>query len=413
MVEKVLIVNFDFPPNEGIGGRRWAKLAKGLAAKGVEVHVVKADALQAKSNSPWQYDVQHHLITTISLPRTYPKVLQKLPSTIFEKLSYKWQTFWLYQSCKGTIYDISLGWEREVIPAVDRLCKVNSIETILATGAPWNMLYELAKYKEINSTIKLLVDFRDPWIEARNYGMVGLSKERLEFEMHKQSFVLEKANWVTSPYLHLTQTLKSYAPASKAHFAVLPHFFDAADFEGLTINAPADEIRLVYGGEMYVECENQLIWLCRMLDLLRLHDIDVYSKLHIDFYTPTTKAAYFTNHQGVEFHTPIGKEIVNIYAKASALILLLTESKKDDLTTKYFEYLPMRKTLIGIGVTGEVSRFLHANGLGLNWSPETTFNQFYGDLKKLKDGDYMVDENRDLKLFELKSAVENLLELIQ
>jgi hypothetical protein len=41
----IILVNYDFPPNKGIGGRRWGKLAKEFAEQNCIVHVIKAEAL--------------------------------------------------------------------------------------------------------------------------------------------------------------------------------------------------------------------------------------------------------------------------------------------------------------------------------------------------------------------------------
>ena len=43
--KKILLICWDFPPNNGIGGRRWAKLIKYLAKSDVECHVMKCDAI--------------------------------------------------------------------------------------------------------------------------------------------------------------------------------------------------------------------------------------------------------------------------------------------------------------------------------------------------------------------------------
>jgi hypothetical protein len=413
MVDKILLVNFDFPPNEGIGGRRWAKLAKGLAKSGVSVYVIKAGALPKHNNSPWGCDVVNERIKTIDLPRTYPEVLQITPQTIIEKILYKWHTFRLYHKHQGTIYDISLGWEKVMLPAVDRICKEHGIETILATGAPWDMLWHLARYVNECKSIRLLVDFRDPWIGARNYGMAGLTPARLKFEMAKQLFVLEKAHWVITPYDHLTKTLSEFAPNSKAEFAVLPHFFDGSDFPEIHTVEPGQEIRIIYGGEMYVECENELNWLNEMLAKLRNLDLPLYDRLHIDFYSPTNRSLFFASHKNVIFHRPIGKAIIKEYCSASALMLLLTKSKKDDLTTKFFEYLPIRKPIIGLGEVGAVSHFIESNELGWHWGPDVRFEEFYVMIKALKNGELHTNRKLDLKPFELKSAVETLLDLIQ
>ena len=68
-MKSILLVNFDFPPNYGIGGRRWAKLAKGMAMQDVHIDVIKADPISTAKISPWQSDTLSEKINIHSLPR--------------------------------------------------------------------------------------------------------------------------------------------------------------------------------------------------------------------------------------------------------------------------------------------------------------------------------------------------------
>ena len=407
----VLIVNFDFPPNDGIGGRRWAKLAKALATQGHEVWVLKADPLPGKAQSPWSNDVQHPAIHVLSIARNYPLVMQQPVKNVWDKLSYRWAKRQLERKCKGTIYDISFGWSKTMTSAVETTCKKYNIQWILATGAPWNMLYDLANVVVSNSNLKLLVDFRDPWINARNYGMADLSNQRLAWEEHKQLKVLNEASVVVSPYPHLTAALRAFAPASKASFQVLTHFYDKTDLPIPQPNDHSDEIRIIYGGEMYVECEPQLQWLNKMLMQLRAEHPEIYQRLRIDFYSPANKSELFHDHPGVRFHAPIGKKIFLEFQQADGLLLLLTESKRDDLTTKFFEYLPFQKPLLAMGATGAVADFVASHSLGHRWSEELSAAQWGEQLTQLKS--YVRKNVLHIEDYELQNVALQLTAMIQ
>jgi hypothetical protein len=407
----VLIVNFDFPPNDGIGGRRWAKLAKALAAQGHGVWVIKADPLPGKEQSPWTSDLQHPNIHIQSVARAYPLVMQQPVKNVWDKLAYRWAKMQLERSFKGTIYDISLGWSTAMMQALEATCKRNNIHWILATGAPWNMLYDLANKVSTDANLKLLVDFRDPWINARNYGMANLSGQRLAWEKHKQLKVLNEASVVVSPYTHLTAALRAFAPESKANFEVLTHFYDKDDLPVSKPNDHSNEIRIVYGGEMYVECEPQLHWLSKMLTQLRSECVEVYQRLRFDFYSPADRSALFLEHPGVRFHAPIGKKIFLEFQQADGLLLLLTEAKRDDLTTKFFEYLPFHKPLLAMGSNGAVSDFVTTHALGHRWSEELTIVQWCEQLSQLKS--YVRKDDLHLENYELEQVALQLTAMIQ
>ncbi len=70
----ILLACYTFPPALGIGGRRWAKYAKGLAQAGHHVHVLCAEAVPGRAGSSWTEDVKHDRIHLYPLPRRYPKV---------------------------------------------------------------------------------------------------------------------------------------------------------------------------------------------------------------------------------------------------------------------------------------------------------------------------------------------------
>ncbi|MEN9640639.1 MAG: hypothetical protein RLZZ262_2508 [Bacteroidota bacterium] len=407
----VLIVNYDFPPNAGIGGRRWAKLAKGLAMTGHNVFVIKASALDGQASSPWLTDVTHERIKVIDVPRAYPTVMQRPVRSLLDRIKYRIARWKLEQTAKGTIYDISLGWTHGLNNALNELNGQHTIEWILTTGAPWNMLYDVANWKQKHQHVKLLVDFRDPWINARNYGMSQLTGERLAWEKHKQNQVLLTADVVTTPYAYLTRALREFSPDSKANFTVLTHFFDQEDMPPEQPNDHSVNLHFVYGGEMYVECDGQLQWLRERLHQLRTEQPELYERVRFDFYSPTDRSDIFMGLENVSFHAPIGKAIFQRCQKADGLILLLTPSKKDDLTTKFFEYLPLAKPLVALGVEGEVSKFVSDENLGPVWTSDMTYESWKKTLEDLHTKKYTT--SFDYNQYELGPMTQKLLALLQ
>jgi glycosyltransferase involved in cell wall biosynthesis len=407
---KLLIVNFDFPPNSGIGGRRWAKLAKGLAREGHQVWVIKADPLPAKTKSQWINDVQDPSIHVISLPRAYPTSLQSPVLSVIDKVKYHWAKWRLERQEKGSIYDLSIGWSKVMLAEVEKICRAEKIQWILATGAPWNMLYDLAVWRRTQEQSKLMVDFRDPWVSARNYGMAGLTPARKAYEVSKQQRVLEWSDLVISPYPHLTNELQNSAPQSHAKFHVLSHFYDASDFVDLK-SVSYTPLTFAYAGEMYVECEPQLHWLNEMLHKMRECDNDIYQRIQFHFYTPTNRKSFFEDHPQVHFFEPLGKEIFQTLATANSLMLLLTQSKRNDLTTKFFEYLPLQRPLIAWGESGEVSKFVTQHKLGGHWDSIMPYAQWLAHIKEIEG--QAATSNFAFEQYELQTITNQLMDLLQ
>jgi hypothetical protein len=407
--EHILIVNYDFPPNDGIGGRRWAKFAKQLANEGYEVHVIKANSIEGKSNSAWTKDVIHERIHVYSLPRNYPQIFSHPKADIISKIQYRFYKYKLLLTEKGTIYDISIGWEKALLEKAQELISTHHIRQVMASGAPWKMLFDVSKIKEKNPAINLIIDYRDPWLNALNYGMPALSASRRKAEEEKQTFVLNQADYVITPYAYLTAELKYWSEKNcngKAKFEVLSHFYDPDDLVE-TSTASNDQLTLVYGGDLYQGLDKQLLHFRDALSRLEKTNSVLYRKLDIRVYTNKTDNTLFRNTSCVRVMPSIGKEIFNETSKAHGILIFLSDNKKNDRTTKFFENLPARKPFIVVAEAGEVTNFVRDNKLGF------VFNDQQNDLEKiLVDIDQKTFEFNDIfghSVYSLENVTRQLI----
>lgn len=383
---RILLFCYDFPPNQGIGGRRWAKFAKGLAQAGHQVHVILASERTGNTTSPWTEDVSSSEINLHYLQRRFPEVIDIGPKNVWQKLTYRIELLKLKLTVKGTIYDQACQLEKSTLRLANKLVEEESIDAVIATGAPFSMLYYGALTKRTHPHLKFLADYRDPWLTARNLGMPNLSASRKKEEMRKQAIVFEQADVVTSPYASLNATMRKEADSEKVpQFEVLPHFFDPDDIPDQTQNSDrSDKINLVYGGALYIELDPYLEQFARCLRHLRDEAPTLFDQLEVDFYTADSQFKRFFSglESKVRFHAPIGKNFFQVAQNATAALIFLTESKKDHLTTKFFELLPLRKPLFYFGPEGFASRQIQAQSLGyLNKSTEA----FAENIQQLKE----------------------------
>jgi len=380
----ILLINYDFPPNPGIGGRRWAKLAKYLAIGGHRLHVVKAALPDGVIPSAWSGDVTHPNIQIHSADRKYPKSLSHPQSGWLGKIKFHTQKKIMQWREKGTIYDQSIGWQKTMFPICRTILQTEKIDAVIATGAPWNLLVYAAQLKVEFPHVRLLVDYRDPWLTAKNYGMAALKNARMNAEIRKQKFVFEHADIVTTPYEYLTEELLAWCKERCSRcprFATLAHFFDEQDFHSSTTHAKEEEVfRVVYAGDVYVGSEPQ--WRELEHTIERMERMGTKKQLRFDLYTQAKMPERLTSLKSIRMHAPVGKEIFSIMQRADALLIVLPENKKDERTTKFFEYLPLRKPLFIIAPEGEVTHFVEANQLGVNChQPESDLYTFF-------NGDY-------------------------
>lgn len=361
----ILLVNFDFPPNNGIGGRRWGKLAKGLAVRGYQVHVIKADPVPLADTSPWQADVVHPNIHVHSIPRTYPVDFSHPQKGIIGKVKYHLNKFRLMLTEKGTIYDISIGWDKYFDPLAAKLIEKHQIKNVIATGAPWNLLVYTCRLKRSFPDLFIVSDFRDPWLEAKNYGMENLSPQRKKTESEEQEFVIANSNVVTTPAPEMTNRFAAlYGNRFPTRFELLGHFYDQDDMGNTSSVATGDKIIFVYGGDLYLGVESQLQRFVNDLDALKKSDFVLYSMVEVRIFTDSAVPSFLQNCEVVKVSRSIGKKIFGQLREANYCLIFLPENKKNHITTKSIEYLPFKKPFVVYAEDGDFTSFVRENHLG-------------------------------------------------
>ena len=412
--KKLLLVCYHFPPNAGIGGRRWAKLAKGLTQLGYHIHVIKADPISGTNPSGWADDINRNAITVHSVKRNYPTVVSHGPKNIVDKLRYRYHVNQLKNKEKGTIYDIAIGWDKRFFPFAKNLIEKEGITDILATGAPFNLLYYCAQLKDFFPEINLIADYRDPWLSAENYGMKDLTDERMTVETEKQELLFQNANWITCPNEFLLADIRSTAVIKpKAEFTAMPHFFDKDDLKKYLVDYEKtdDKVKIVYGGAIYLGMERHLERLARALRYLAKNQPLLAAKLDIRLYTPHHRFAEIFQglEKFVQFKETIGKEFFSELNSADAAFIFLAEHNRNFLTTKFFEYLPFNKPLLYLGAEGYVSGFIEDNDLGVSLRSEEHIG---ATLKELAEGNLKIKSSIDVKAFSLKRRARELAALL-
>lgn len=406
----IILVNYDFPPNKGIGGRRWGKLAKEFAEQNCIVHVIKAEALSDTEKSVWSEEVNSRSIFVHALPRVYPRILLTQPSNFFEKLQYRKALNAVKKNYKGTPYDISLGWETHLVPKLNELAKKHPIEWVFATGAPWDMLRVVAEWKKEHPFIKYWADFRDPWLNARNYGMPFLSPEKKKEEEEKTQSVIQHADVLSAPAIQILEHFSSlnFIPPDNKKFFHLKHFHSEPKLTEQSFGFSSREITIEYGGEIYLDTEPFLEEMSKDLTKLRESDPALYERLQLNFHSTSFEKikAIFKHHPCVRISDSIGKKIEDRITQAHWCIILLADHNKDFFTTKYFEYQTLGTPYLYLGAKGEVLQTIENENRGTTWS------NFFQSLLKNEPLDSQTfiqeaDENNSLS-FRVNEMLEHM-----
>jgi hypothetical protein len=417
MPAAVIIVNFDFPPNQGIGGRRWAKLAKGLAERGVQVVVIKADPVSNNKNSAWTQDITSERIEVHSIKRTYPESVSHPKKGWKHKFRYLWDLNQLKKKEQGTVYDVAIGWQDVLIQKLKELVVSKGIKHLIATGAPFNALFYCALFKQKSPGIKLLVDYRDPWLTAKNYGMPFLETSAMNVEIEKQNVVFQFADKVISPYQELTDQLFFEAKdvtTDKSKFDVLPHFYDETDshLSLKSIIKPKDKVTFIYGGALYTGTSGMLNEWKTCLEEIEKTAQRLSKRLSFKLFTDNQiEAKIFEGLSTVQISSTIGKRIFDELMGGDFCIIMAADHNKNQFTTKFFEYLPLRKPFVYLGPEGAVSKFIETNHLGRRL--ENISRDLPELIKDFDEGRLEFNSDFDISSYTLKYATDRLLSFLQ
>ena len=363
-----MIVCWDFPPHDAIGGRRWAKIAKSLIKLGYTVSVITSEVNLSKKKLAWISEKEFEKIHLYYLSNhLLAKWLVDYHSP-FKFLKIRAAQFLLSTFFKGTIFDRAIGIENRFSRLATGIIQKREIGMVFVTGAPFNLVYYTSKLKNTFPELKIVSDYRDPWINAQNYGMKNLSPAKMKDEQAKQNYVFEHADYVTAPNVFLLQEIKDTYTGTKeiiSKFVELPHAFDPDDVvQVLNTSKDSKKIKIVYGGTLYLGIDRYLELINRMVMYMKTSFKD--KQLEIVFYTnESDKFAFFSeNADCVKFSKAVGDKIFEEIATADFILILLSEHNKNYVTSKYLEFLPYKKPYLYVGPEGFVSAKIEQEGFG-------------------------------------------------
>jgi len=404
----ILIIAYVFPPFPGIGGRRWAKLAKYLTRLGYDVHVITAhnpfdEISTSLSDVKGNKNIHLHV-----LPAKYPRVLHGKDKGVISKISYRINLALLKLRVRGTIYDRAVFWQKSMEKKTEELIRSYAIETIVATGAPFRVLYYAVQLKNKHSNLQVIADIRDPWSwNTHAYGFPGLSEKRLAVERSMEKTVMEKADKILVPVENMKSKLESLYPqyASKIH--LLRHGYDTDEIEPIKQNSKT-KIRLLFYGTLYPSIEEFIEKTAVVLAAKKENvTLDIFSdsqRYHEIF--QSAGANENVNYYGL---LP-SKELFARFKEYDYVMLVHPDYGRDNLSTKFFEIIASNLPILYVGNAGMAASYIEENKVGIWLKPD----RLEEDLKAVLEKKYVFNYNFDLDISHLSFAklAESLVQLI-
>ena len=260
----------------------------------------------------------------------------------------------------------SLGNRNFDIALLNEIIELNKIENVIVTGAPFNLIYYAAKIKLVFPKLFVLADYRDPWLNAVNYGMQNLSAKNKLAEQNKQNLVFETIDVITAPNSFLLNEIKATYTGSnliKANFVELPHAYDEDDFlisDKLKKQNP-HTLKIVYAGSVYLGSKG---YLEEFINQINTYNSKNDHLVELEIYTDDYKSLQQFQNTAISIKPSVGKEIFKVISEADYVLILLAEHNKDFKTTKFYEFLPFQKPYLYIGSLGEVAKNISEDEMG-------------------------------------------------
>ena len=360
----VVILCYSFPPNAGVGGRRWAKFGKYLNRIGYTVEALTVKPNKGDNKSSYVLDVKQLKVNYYG--NKSPTYLSGYTTNVFEKVAYRFILWYRSMVIKGTPFDLAGLDTNKIIKALSKIHLQRKIDVLIATGAPFHLLFAAALFKQKYPSINLISDFRDPWISGGNYGIKQLSSEKLAAEVLKEKSVMSYSDTVLVPVQSMQQDLSTKYNLYAHKIKVLAHGYDK-DFVKQKNNHCIDpnNIRLVYFGTIYEGCEQHLVFLKELLfkaeGKLQITHFGKLTNEHLNILHPIIELGFFISKPAL----PENELFEQLVTFDFAILFKRMNYGLDHLSTKYHEIIASKIPVFFIGGAGGASDFISGNNLGL------------------------------------------------
>lgn len=419
--KSILIVSFVFPPFPGIGGRRWAKFSKELAARGHKVFVLAAKN-PFKEISSWYNDIKNNPGITIKyLPLNYPKYLLSPPENISQKIMYRLSLIFLKLTTRGNYYDRAVRWNRQLVRETEKILEGHPVKNIIVSGAPFHLAHHLIQIKKKYPGINFIIDFRDPWTNnSRFFGFSSLSEKRQDYERKMEKEVVRSADVIISVADEMNDYLKQQYGQAETKFMAIENGFDKADFSRLkpTGKKVQGKIKFILTGTLYLNVKGLFYALARSLVEIKSSQPDYFNLLQFDFYGDVPgeyKEISLGNNLDIfKFHGKIPlEEVYNRISEAHICMLFLQDHLNFSLSTKFCEYISQKKKIIVFSGPGKTSEFITGNNLGYAASSDNITEILLKIIADYKTNNLDYNSSFDIDQYSLPRLTDKLVECLK
>ena len=417
MGKRVLIICYSFPPHPGIGGRRWVKFAKYLKKRGYEINIISSENPFSDSQSEWLKDADGLLVH--KLPLNYPKSLITYPSGIVDKIKYQIALLKVKFLGKGNYYDRTLFWKKAILKKSTEIIIKENIQNVIVSGAPFHLLYHASKLKQIHTNINLIVDFRDFWtIDTSLSPFATFSQKRKMEELKREQYVCNAADKIICVSEEMSTYFNKVANKKKAY--TIPNGYDKEDLLEINTEKKTNKktISFVFTGNLYNNIDNVFKPFCNaIIDVKNMYP-ELYKRLEFNFFGNHSHAhrqyVIKNNLYCITFHNAIPlKSTLEEINNSDYCMLFLNDIYAFSLSTKFYEYILLKKEIVLFSQWGKASEYIVENKLGYWIKPDDTLKDLLQLIRDHESGTQATrSEKFDYTQFSIEKIIPRLEELL-
>lgn len=423
MQKRVLIITYYWPPSGGSGVQRWLKFAKYLPEAGWEPVIFTPE-------NP-DFDLRDE-----GLAREIPPQMEVIkfpiwePYQLFSKIKGKTESHpgrLLEQKEKGFLEKMAIWmranllvpdprvfWVKPSVKFLTDLVKAGQFEAVVTTGPPHSM-HLIGRDLKRKTGIPWIADFRDPWSQWEFLDALPMTSLIRQQHQKMEQSVLKEADDVLTISPTFQTDLERLA-GRKIH--LLTNGYDPsdipADFSPKT--KEAGKLNLVYSG-VIDSIRNPI----PILKAMKEEFVETGEEVNMTFVGKVSEQLRdFVGRDpwlvdrvffpGYVSHS----EVFSFYAKADALVLILTDTKnaQGNIPGKLFEYLATGIPVLALGDPEGDSAKILSEATGGEVIRHENFVQIQIVLRKLMDEPAEISLSKGLELFSRQALSRRLAEIL-
>ncbi|MDE6252016.1 MAG: hypothetical protein K2M78_05155 [Lachnospiraceae bacterium] len=438
--KKVLFIAYLFPPIGGSGVQRSVKFVKYLRDEGYEPVVLTVG--KNVHNQDIDKEMLNDIPEDVQIVRINDELKNIMELSDVEQQeiinlyygvvqSEEWIDKYITIINNDTsnvrselIPDSHIYWVNNVLKSIDYKVNMQEIDLVFTTGYPYSA-YFLGYYIKKKYDIPWVMDDRDAWIANDYLSEIMWFKGKhatydLEYELNGK--MLNEVDCLITMAEQVSRDYISKFNINKEHVKQITNGYDEEDIQDISSTEKNEKFTLCYNGWVYLD-RNPVVLLKIINSMIEDKEIDkdkiqwVFNGvIQVDIQERLISEDKFNilKFNGYLEHL----DSLNIASKSDALVLWggIGEGAKVMYTGKIFEYLRLKRPIIGFSTSGGVfDEVFNATKCGQNFEYDDIdkIKQYLGYLYgKWKNNEIVcVGNNKEIEKYERRNLTKKLADI--